>query len=145
MIQRRLRFRLTVRDNLATGIGGGVAFDETLIEVVGNTLPFEITSNNNNWTVGSSKLISWQVGNTNQAPINAKNVSILLSTDGGTTFPHVLANQTDIAAWGICRKWTFCWSRTMKSMCCYFSAHLEKRGPAVLSCAQETAQRLWKC
>ena len=95
MIQRSLRFRLTVRDNLATGIGGGVGFDETLIRVVGNTLPFEITSNNNNWTVGSSQLISWQVGNTNQAPINAKKVNILLSTDGGTTFPHVLANQTD--------------------------------------------------
>jgi hypothetical protein len=35
--------------------------------------------------------VSWSVANTNLAPVSTSNVKITLSTDGGTTWPYVLA------------------------------------------------------
>ncbi len=38
--------------------------------------------------------VSWKVADTNQPPINLQSVNLGLSTDGGQTFPHVLASST---------------------------------------------------
>jgi hypothetical protein len=44
---------------------------------------------------GSPQTITWNPANTNIAPVNATNVKISLSTDGGHTYPYVLAASTE--------------------------------------------------
>lgn len=87
-ISRNLNFVFTVRDN---AIGGGqTASDEMSITVDNNFGPFTVTSQAaaENWDVGESALITWDVANTTNAPISAANVDILLSVDGGYTYPY---------------------------------------------------------
>tara|TARA_B100000809_G_scaffold252838_2_gene288047 strand:- start:33956 stop:37279 length:3324 start_codon:yes stop_codon:yes gene_type:complete len=92
-IARDLNFKLTVRDN-GTPIGQ-FATDNTKITVFDTTIPFKITSQNTSETfyVGESKTISWNVADTNVAPINTTLVNILFSKDGGLTYPIILAEN----------------------------------------------------
>lgn len=91
---RVLTFRLTARDNKAGG--GGVNYAALQFNVDGNSGPFAVTSPNTNITLpgGSTQTITWNVTNTNAAPVNCANVNILLSTDGGQTFPTMLLANT---------------------------------------------------
>lgn len=81
---------LTVRDNNAAG--GGVSFGSVTITVDGTKGPFLITSN---FSVAlpalSVQIVTWSVNNTAGT---TPNVKISLSTDGGLTFPTVLAAST---------------------------------------------------
>jgi Metallo-peptidase family M12B Reprolysin-like len=82
--------RFTVRDNV-NGINTGTV----TVTVDGNSGPFlETTNLSGNYTSGSSQTITWSVNNTTAAPVNCTNVSILLSVDGGQTFPYTLAAST---------------------------------------------------
>ena len=93
-VSRSMEFALTVRDNNA---GGGQTADD-LMTVTTNAAagPFTVSSQNTNsvWAQGSTQIITWNIASTNAAPINAANVDILLSKDGGLTFPTVLAMAT---------------------------------------------------
>jgi subtilisin-like proprotein convertase family protein len=92
---RRLIFRLVARDNRATG--GGADYDSMTVAVSGTAGPFLVALPNTataSWQVGAPQQVSWDVANTTAAPINAANVDILLSTDGGLTFPTVLLANT---------------------------------------------------
>ncbi|WP_400192058.1 reprolysin-like metallopeptidase [Hymenobacter sp. B81] len=92
---RRLTFRLTARDNRLGG--GGVEYDTVTVPVVATAGPFLVMSPNTAnvvWRTGVPQTVTWDVANTTAAPINAANVDILLSTDGGATYPHVLATAT---------------------------------------------------
>ncbi len=88
---RSMNFRLTARDNRAGG--GGVSFDDYNLGVTAAAGPFEVLSPNTNitWTVGQTETIIWDVANTNQSPVNCSQVDILLSIDGGYTYPITLA------------------------------------------------------
>ena len=92
--KRALTFRLTVRDNKLGG--GGVNYQEIKFNVDGNSGPFIVTSPNTSvtWAGGSSQTVSWDVASTNTTPVNCSNVNILLSTDGGLTFPITLSANT---------------------------------------------------
>lgn len=92
-VSRTMKFRLTARDNKDGG--GGVAFEEIVINVA-NAGPFEIITGNSStlWFQGVNTNIKWAVNGTNIAPINVSNVKISLSTDGGQTFPIILAAST---------------------------------------------------
>ncbi|CAM3979927.1 M12 family metallo-peptidase [Kibdelosporangium persicum] len=92
---RTLHFRLTARDYRAGG--GGVGSADTALVLAPDTGPFLVTSQNTAGTTyqgGSAQDITWDVAGTNAAPVNAAEVKISLSTDGGVTFPHVLAERT---------------------------------------------------
>jgi len=91
---RRLLFRLVARDNRLGG--GGVEYDTASVAVVGTAGPFLVTAPNTAvaWLAGAPQQVTWDVANTTAAPISAASVDILLSTDGGLTFPLVLAAAT---------------------------------------------------
>ncbi|WP_449399552.1 reprolysin-like metallopeptidase [Chryseobacterium wanjuense] len=91
---RAMEFRLTVRDNNAGC--GGVANDDAKITVDGNSGPFTVTAPGTavNWAGNSSQTITWNVANTTAAPVSCANVSILLSTDGGLTYPTTILAST---------------------------------------------------
>ena len=93
-VARTLQFRMTARDNQAGG--GGVTYDVIDFAVSGNAGPFLVTEPNTNqtvWTEGAIGQITWDVANTDVAPVNCSLVDILLSTDGGYTYPYTLATS----------------------------------------------------
>lgn len=91
---RAMNFRVTARDNRTPG--GGVDYDSMVVNVTAGAGPFVVTSPNGGEVLdpGANETITWNVANTVQSPINAATVDIYLSTDGGQTFPHLLAAAT---------------------------------------------------
>jgi hypothetical protein len=86
-----LNFKLTARDG-----HGGIGSATTSLVLAPAAGPFLVTSPNTAVVLnaGSTQTVTWSVANTNVAPVNAADVRISLSTDGGNTFPHVLAAST---------------------------------------------------
>ncbi|MGZ0015578.1 reprolysin-like metallopeptidase [Yeosuana sp. AK3] len=92
-VGRTLNWALTVRDrNPANATAAQTSFD-TMRITVENVLPFSVI-NPASWAQGNTVTINWNVGQTNNATINCQNVTIKLSTDGGLTFPTIIANST---------------------------------------------------
>ncbi|MCG2612169.1 proprotein convertase P-domain-containing protein [Flavobacterium sp. SM15] len=99
-VARDLNFRLTVRDNApysstAPVTVGQTSFTDMKITTVATAGPFTVTGPNTavSWAAGTNQTITWNVANTDIAPINAKYVDIYLSTDGGYTYPTLLASR----------------------------------------------------
>ena len=86
-----LNFRLTARDGL-----GGIASEDTRLVLATTAGPFLVTSPNTavNYATGIPRTVTWDVAGTEAAPVNASEVRITLSVDGGLTYPHVLASAT---------------------------------------------------
>ncbi|MEY3368684.1 MAG: hypothetical protein RI973_1839, partial [Bacteroidota bacterium] len=93
-VGRTLNFRFTVRDNHPGG--GCTKEDNAIVTVVGTAGPFLVTAPNTalSWPGLSQQTVTWDVANTTAAPINCANVDILLSLDGGFTYPVTLASAT---------------------------------------------------
>lgn len=94
-VNRTLNFRFTVRDN-RPGNGNNES-DNMVLTITNSSGPFLVTSQNTtgiSYNSGTSQTVTWSVNNTNLAPVNCANVAIELSTDGGQTFPIVLAAST---------------------------------------------------
>jgi hypothetical protein len=90
---RNLSFKVTVRDFQAGGVGlsyTGMSF------AVASTGPFVVTSPNTavSWPGGSQQTVAWNVAGSDVAPVNCASVNILLSTDGGVTFPTTIVGGT---------------------------------------------------
>jgi hypothetical protein len=98
-VSRTLNFRVTVRDNHPYVVGssiGQTAFTDAVVTVTNTAGPFAVTSPNTaiTWSAGSAATVTWSVNGTNAGSVNCATVNILLSTDGGQTFPTVLAAAT---------------------------------------------------
>ncbi len=87
----RLNFRLTARDNR-----GGVGSADTVLFLASGAGPFLVTAPVGAEQVARNSMIdvAWDVAGTAAAPVDASQVKISLSLDGGLTFPHVLAEST---------------------------------------------------
>ncbi len=97
-VARALNFGLTVRDRSeanGTGQSPQTSYDTMLVSVNGTAGPFTVTSQNSNvlWNVGTSQTVTWNVAGTDIAPVNTPTVNILLSINGGLTFPFTLATN----------------------------------------------------
>ena len=100
-VARVLNFRLTVRDNVLYSSTapikvGQTNFTDMIVTVDATSGPFAVTSPNTNvsYAGGSTQTITWSVNNTTLPPVSCANVKISYSTDGGLTFPTVLAAST---------------------------------------------------
>lgn len=103
-VARTMNFRLTVRDNRAGGGGvtsGGSGCQPSFgsafqVNAIAGTGPFVVNAPNGgeSYPGGSTQTITWNVAGTDAAPISVSNVKISLSTDGGLTYPTVLAAST---------------------------------------------------
>lgn len=92
-VARSMKFRLTVRDNSPSGCGC-TDFDEVDLHFDDASGPFVVTSPNTTgivWGASTSETVTWDVAGTNNAPVSCSSVDILLSTDGGITYPYILA------------------------------------------------------
>jgi hypothetical protein len=83
-----LNFKLTARDGR-----GGVNSASTSLVLAPQAGPFLVTSPNSAVTLdpGSVQTVTWNVANTDVAPVGVASVNIALSTDGGKTWPVLLA------------------------------------------------------
>ncbi|HEY9169726.1 MAG TPA: zinc-dependent metalloprotease family protein, partial [Lutibacter sp.] len=92
-VGRTMKFGVNVRDN--NSVGGQTASKETTVTVAGGSGPFKVTSQLTEvtWGAGTSQTITWDVANSNLAPVNCAFVNILFSEDGGLTFPITLVSN----------------------------------------------------
>ena len=100
-VTRKLRFRCTARDlhSGALGVVGGITSSDSLNLVVSAAAgPFVVTAPNAagiSWAGGSTQTVTWDVANTNTAPVSCAKVNLRLSLDGGLTYPTLLASNVD--------------------------------------------------
>ena len=89
---RTMTFRCTVRDNRA---GGGAINDDSMtVTSTTSSGPFVVTAPNAFAVLAGPTTVTWNVAGTTGAPVSCANVKILLSTDGGNTFPTTLLAST---------------------------------------------------
>ncbi len=91
-VPRQMTFGLSVRDRSAAQ---GVYLDSTQVTTVANSKPFSIlTPLTAQVNAGNPLTLEWEISNTNDNPIKATQVNILLSVDGGVKFDYLLAEKT---------------------------------------------------
>lgn len=92
-VARDLNFVLTVRDNVAGG--GQTTSDSMKVTVNGVAGPFAVTAPNTNvsYPAGTNQTVTWNVAGTIANGVNTPYVDIFLSTNGGQTFPILLASK----------------------------------------------------
>lgn len=92
---RTVNFVYSVRDNHPGG--GATSYTDYSLDFTANAGPFKIIYPNVSglkFEEGDNLEIQWDVAGTDQIPVSCSQVSILLSTDGGFTYPFVLASST---------------------------------------------------
>ena len=90
-VSRTLNFRLTVRDNNING--GGMDVSTIQLSVNSTVGPLAVTSPNTavTYASGSSQTVTWSGFNSSSI---CNTMNILLSLDGGATYPYTLAANT---------------------------------------------------
>jgi hypothetical protein len=91
---RDLKFRCTVRDNNEEV--GAASWDLVDFEATNTAGPFLVqgpNTGNEEWQAGDYVEVTWDVANTTNSLVNCQFVNILLSVDGGFTYPFTLATN----------------------------------------------------
>tara|TARA_R110002073_G_scaffold313380_2_gene485259 strand:+ start:24779 stop:27022 length:2244 start_codon:yes stop_codon:yes gene_type:complete len=95
-VERVLNFAFTVRDQ-ATGKGKYPQNSSDLmwVSVNDDAGPFVVTSQASveTWVKDETKTVTWDVAGTDTGLVNTPTVNILLSIDGGFTYPYALASN----------------------------------------------------
>ncbi len=94
-VARTMNFRGVVRD--FTGVAGcNSEIDISVSTVNAAAGAFSVTSFNtaSTWATGDTKTITWNVAGSTASPVSCANVDILLSYDGGNTYPVTLASAS---------------------------------------------------
>lgn len=95
-VSRDINFILTVREDVA---GGAKHSQKTNKLTVDQTKgPFLVTYPNQKyitWYIGDKVDVIWDVAQTDKGPVNCKLVQILLSEDGGYTYPYLLTTTAN--------------------------------------------------
>lgn len=94
-VARTMNFRLSVRDNHA--VGSCNDYTDVTMTFVATAGPFVVSypsATGISWAAGTTETVTWDIANTDLTPINCQTVRILLSTDGGQTYPTVLSSGT---------------------------------------------------
>ena len=89
---RDMTFRCVIRDNHPGGAGN--VWEDVAFHVAENAGPFEVSIWNGfgeELEAGEYYEVTWEVNNTDVAPVNCEFVNIYLSVDGGYTYDYVLA------------------------------------------------------
>ncbi len=90
-VTRTMNFRVSLRDRR-----GGMIDAGTTVAVAGAAGPFRVTTQDTatTWAGNSTQTVTWDVAGTTANGINAANVKISLSTDGGQSFPITILAST---------------------------------------------------
>ncbi|HEY0092181.1 MAG TPA: GEVED domain-containing protein, partial [Flavobacterium sp.] len=93
-VARTFNFRVTARDNRPGGAGNNS--DDMVVTVNATAGPFTVSAPNTavSYVGGSTQTVTWAVAGTTANGVNCANVDILLSTDGGNSFPVTLLAGT---------------------------------------------------
>jgi subtilisin-like proprotein convertase family protein len=93
-VARTMNFALTVRDNELIN-GGQTTRANMTVTTTESAGPFVVSSPNTNvsWLAGSNQNVTWNVAGTTANGVDSEFVDIYLSTNGGTTFPILLASK----------------------------------------------------
>lgn len=88
---RSLNFRLIARDG-----AGNTASDNMVVTVTTSAGPLKVTAPNtsDSWTHSNTPTVIWDPAGTQNSPISCAEVDIHISSDGGMTFSHLIANKT---------------------------------------------------
>ena len=97
-VARALTFKCTVRDVHSGPAGlsyGGTSSDSLKLRVTSAAGPFIVSSPNTalTWAGGSTQTVTWNVAGTTANGVNCALVNVRLSTDGGYTYPTLLARS----------------------------------------------------
>jgi len=104
-VARTFNLRCTVRDyhavagavaaNTASSIVGGVALSRIVALAVSaaNASPFAVMAPNTvvTWAANTTQTVTWDGAGTKTSAVNCQTVNVRLSTDGGATYPVMLA------------------------------------------------------
>jgi hypothetical protein len=104
-VARVLNLRCTARDyhavsgaaaaSTSSGVVGGVTLSPivTLTVSAANATPFAVTAPNTavTWAAGSTQSVTWNGVGTRSSAVNCQTVNVRLSTDGGLSYPTLLA------------------------------------------------------
>lgn len=91
-VTRGANFQCTVRDN--DYLGGCTDNVSVLLNFRESAGPFEVTYptlSSHDWYGPGQVTVTWDVANTDQPPVDAQNVDIMISYDAGLTYPDTLA------------------------------------------------------
>jgi hypothetical protein len=90
-VTRTMNFRVSVKDNHA--VGSCNDYTDVTLSTTSAAGPFIVTypdASGISWAENSTQTVTWDVANTDVAPVNCSSVRILLSIDGGLTYPYEL-------------------------------------------------------
>jgi hypothetical protein len=93
-VARTMNFRVTVHDDHL--VGGCSDYVSTSVTFDATAGPFVLTYPSATgiiWTANTAETVTWNVANTNNANVDCQNVDIYLSTDGGMSYPIILATN----------------------------------------------------